>query len=195
MYGFGTAGKTAITEAINAVLHNNSLIGAVFRCCIRPGSLAALQHNGIIINLQITVLYQHILADININGICTGCLHGCCGREDTAAQIFYLFTAVQMVCPEMGILQPQIRYQYIFTVGKIYQSGTLLVLIGTFRVPCSAQSECFPGTQSVSIYRTGTAHGKSIQTVRIYQCCKIGTGFSLNSGFQNRIICNIIAAL
>ena len=101
VHGLRAAGQTAVAETVVAVLHQNPLVGTIFRCGICPRALTAFQHNGIIVHFQIAVFDQHIRADINVDGIGTGSRNRMGRRENAAVQVFHMVAAVQMTCPEV----------------------------------------------------------------------------------------------
>ena len=80
------------------------------------------------------------------------------------------------------------------TIWADTQPGSLTILVGAV-TPFPAQPAGFPGLKSVTVNSARSAHGKSIQTVRIDQCRKIQAGLSLNPGLGQIIIRDIIAAL
>ncbi len=112
-----------------------------------------------------------------------------------AAYIFYMITLIQMRRPKMRVFKMQPRHQHIAAMWQIQQSWSLLILICALWVPLPSQPERFPRLKTISIYCSGSTHGKAIYTICIDQSHKIQTGLPLYAGHANRVIGDILTPL
>ena len=66
---FRAAGQNAVAISVAAILDQNTLILAVFGKIFCAYTLAALQYNGIVVDVKPTALDQHVGADVNIDSV------------------------------------------------------------------------------------------------------------------------------
>ena len=88
-----------------------------------------------------------------------------------------------------------IGQENISRVGDVHQTGPLLILVGTGRIPFSAQPESLPGTETVSVNGALAADDKAIHTVSIDNRRIIKAALALNACFAYGIVCDPVTAL
>ena len=194
MDGLGAQGKASVAEPVMAVFDQDALIYAVLGLMICPGTFAALEHDTVIIDMNVAVSDDNVGADIQINGICAGRFHGLIGRIDATVEETDIPAAVEVISPEHGILQVKVRHGDMLTVGNIDQARALFILVGAGGVPRPPMPEGLPGTQPIAIYGTFSAHGEAVTAIRIDQGGKIEAAFTFDPRFHDRIVGYLITA-
>ena len=99
--------------SIMAVLDEYIIHRTIFRCLVCPGSLTALNGDGIIVYAHIATIHQHIVTNINVDGIAAWCLHAGSRGEDGAAQEADVVATVDVVGPERTVLNMHILQGYV----------------------------------------------------------------------------------
>lgn len=83
--------------------------GAVLGSTVGPGALAALDDDGIIVDLHVAAMYQHVVADIEVDGIARRrtMFLGVARRNDTfgwrideIVEVAHVLATIEMVGPE-----------------------------------------------------------------------------------------------
>jgi len=74
-----------------------------------------------------------------------------------------------MAGPERRILESHVRNSDIAAVGDVHEARTLLVLVGAFRIPLSAETESLPIRAAVAVDGTCAREGESVESVNIDQ--------------------------
>ena len=100
-----------------------------------------------------------------------------------------------MIGPERRVHKMNILNSHILRIRNIGQTRTLRILIGTLRIPLTANPELLPVRQSVTVDGTLTRNGKAIQAVGIHQGAEIGTCLTLNTCLGIREVNNTVRAL
>ena len=86
--------KASVHFTVCAVLNDHVMVGAVVWVFVCPCALASLHSHGIVVDAHIASVYEHVVANVNIDGIAAGCLDTRCGRIDIATYISNIFTLV-----------------------------------------------------------------------------------------------------
>ena len=187
-------GQAAVAEAVAAVLDQHPLGDAVFGQGVGPGALAALEHHRVVVDLKAAALDQHVGADVQVDGVGAGGLDRAAGRKDPAVQVPHMVAAVEVVGPEVGVLQLHPRHQHVGAVGEVNQPRALLVLVGAVGVPAAAQPESPPGAHPVAVDGARPADGKAVHPVGVDQRGEVGAALPLDAGGQQRVVGDVVAA-
>ena len=145
---------------------------------------------------------QHILADIDINGIRTGTttlgIHWChilSRCKDEATQIAHILTAIEMVRPERRVDDLHILHGHILTVRDVHVTRTHRLHIRTLRIILTTDPELLPVLLSVAVDGTRTRDGETVHTVGIHQCSKVVERLSLHTGLHDLEVTDAVRAL
>ena len=99
--------QTTVHLTIGTVFDNDIRVRTIIGILIRPCTLAALQYYGIIIDMHVTAMNQHVPTDIEVDGIRAGAAtfrvdwrHIFRRRKDETSQIAHVLAAVEVVGPE-----------------------------------------------------------------------------------------------
>ena len=103
-----TQRQTTVYATIVALLDEDALAGSVLRHLVGPCALTALQHHSIVAHMHVAAAHQHILADIDVDGIRTRrpmftageVEHATRRRIDEAIDIAHALTTIEVVGPE-----------------------------------------------------------------------------------------------
>ena len=112
-HAFAAKSQTAMHGSIMAVLDEHVIYRTILWCLVSPGSLTALDGDGIIVYAHVAAIYQHIMADINVDGIAAWCPHATGRGEDGAAQEADMVATVDVVGPERTVLDMYILQGYV----------------------------------------------------------------------------------
>ena len=102
---------------------------------------------------------------------------------------------IDVVGPEWRIDEVHILNGHILTVGDVGQTGTLGILVGTLRIPLSANPKLLPEMQAVAINSSFTADGEAIQSVSIDKGREVLLRLTLNTCLKDRIVHDTVRAL
>ena len=117
------AGQGAMAETVSTILDEDIIDTAVVGIFIGPGALTTLQCHGIVIDREVAVLDQHIVADIQIDGVGRGRLHGLVGRHDRQIGQFEERALIVVGAPEGRIFHRDAIQTSIRAVRQIDQTG------------------------------------------------------------------------
>ena len=159
--------QTAMHGSIMAVLDEHIIHRAILWCLVCPGSLSALDGDGIIVDTHLTAIYQYIVADINIDSIATWCLHAGSRGEDGTTQEADVVAAVDVIGPERTVLNMHILQGYVAGVADIDEARALCILVGAFAVPGAANPELLPIVITVAVDGSRTCYGEAVAFVGI----------------------------
>ena len=95
--------QAGVNRAEGAALHNDVVVRAVVRVFVGIRSLAAFQHNGVVVNVHVTAADKYVVAVINVNRVATGRFHAGGRRVDVAADVLHVVAAVQVIGPERTV--------------------------------------------------------------------------------------------
>ena len=110
---FAAKSQTAMHGSIMAVLDEYIIYRTILWCLVSPGSLTALDGDGIIVYAHVATIYQHIVTNINVDGIAAWCPHATGRGEDGAAQEADVVATVDVVGPERTVLNMHILQGYV----------------------------------------------------------------------------------
>lgn len=154
-------------STIGAVLDEHIIYRSILWCLVCPGALTALDGDGIIVYAHVAAIYQHIVTNINVDGIAAWCPHATGWGEDGAAKEADMVATVDVVGPERTVLNMHILQGYVAGVADIDEAGTLCILVGAFTVPGATNPELLPIVITISIDGSRTGDGKAITFVCI----------------------------
>ena len=117
-------------STIGAVLDEYIIYRTVLRCLVCPGSLSALDGDGIIVYAHVAAFHQNIVTDINVDGVAAWCPHATGRGEDGAAQEADMVATVDVVGPERTVLDMHILQGYVAGVADIDEARALCILVG-----------------------------------------------------------------
>ena len=159
-------------STIGAVLDEHIIYRSILWCLVCPGALTALDGDGIIVYAHVAAIYQHIVTNINVDGIAAWCPHATGWGEDGAAKEADMVATVDVVGPERTVLNMHILQGYVAGVADIDEARTLCILIGALAVPGATNPELLPVMITVSIDGTRTGNGESVAFLGIDECEK-----------------------
>ena len=181
-------------STIGAVLDEHIIYRTIFWCLVCPGALTALDGDGIIVYAHVAAIHQHIVTNVNVDGIAAWCLHVGSRGEDGAAQEADMVATVDVVGPERTVLNMHILQGYVAGVADIDEAGTLCILVGAFTVPGAANPELLSIVIAISIDGTWTGNGKAVAFVGIDEGREVFAGFSLDAGLHHRKVGDAVTA-
>ena len=99
--------KATVYLAIGTVLDDDVRVGTVGGIFVGPCTLSALEHDSIVVDMHVAAVNQHVLTDVEVDGIAAGCAtlggYRCdiLGRGvDEASEVSDILAAVEVIGPE-----------------------------------------------------------------------------------------------
>ena len=190
-----TQRKTAVNAAIMAVFDDDVMVGTVVGILVGPGALATLEHDGIVVDAHIATVNQHILADIDVDGITARGFDARGGGKDMASEIAHILAAVEVVGPEGAVDELHVLHGHVLAVGDIDQTGTHGLEVGTLAVILAADPKLFPVVAAVAVDGSLAGDGEAVHSVGIDEGGKILEGLTLHAGGDELEVADAVTAL
>ena len=194
-------GQTTVYLAVSAVLHEDPLSGAVGLVLVGPGTLSALDHHSVVVDMHETTVNEHVGADINVDSVRGGSATRGILRPDVlrrsvdvAAQVAYMVTPIDMIGPNGRVDKVYVLDGHILTVRHVCQPGTLGILVGTLRIPLAANPELLPVQQAIAVNRPRPADGKAVESVGVDERREELTRLTLETGGHQGVVDDALAA-
>ena len=180
-------------STIGAVLDEHIIYRTIFWCLVCPGSLTALDGDGIIVYAHKAAIHQYIVTDIDVDGVATWCPHATGLGEDGAIQEADVVATIDVVGPERTVLNMHILQGYVAGVADINEARALCILVGALAVPGAANPEILPVVITISIDGTWTGDGEAVAFIGIDEGREVFAGLAFDAGFYHREVGDAIA--
>ena len=143
-------------------LHDDVAVGPVVRVLVGKGSLAAFQHNGVVVYVHVAAAYQYVVAIVYVYGVAARRLHACGRGVDVAANVLYVVAAVQVVSPKGAVYQPNVLHLHVAAVGQIDEPRAQSLEVGAILVEPAPYPKLLPKAQTVAVYRAVARYGETV---------------------------------
>lgn len=193
VHALAAKGEATMNSTIVAVLNQYIIYRTILWGLVSPSALATLDGDGIIIDVHIATIYQHIMAYINIDGIAAGGFHSFCRCEDGTIQETDVVAAVDMIGPEWAVLDMSILDCHVAGIGNVDEARALCILIGALAIPGAANPKFFPIVITIAIDDTRTSNRKAIAMVCIDEGREVFTCLALDTSLDDREVGDTVA--
>jgi len=183
-----------VHRAVVAVLHKHTADGTVDSHGVGIGSLAALEHDSIVVDVHVTATHKDVVALVDVDGVAARSFYALSRRKDEAIEIAHVVAVVEMVGPYGAVHQVYVLHGDMAGVADVHQPGPLCVLVGAGGIPLPPYPELLPVGVAIAVDGALAGDREVVDMVGIDESGKVLARLTLEACRQHGKVGNAVGA-